>query len=339
MNQKVLITGISGFLGLHTCILALNKGYEVVGTVRDIKKADHLRSIIQMHSVHLDKLTIMEAELEDAHIWQSILEGIDFVLHIASPFPRKMPKTEEELIRPAREGSLNVLKAAVNNGVKKVVMTSSTGAIMYGKEKNERRGIFTEKVWSDINKEADITPYFKSKTIAEKSAWEFAQQHEDKMQFITICPGAILGPVLEKDFGTSANIVLKMMEEKMPAVPNIGFDVVDVRDVAELHLLAMESEFSGERYMATVGFLEFKEVANLLKDQYPQRKIPRGVLPNFLVRWISYIEKELKPILIDLGSRRQGNSKKAKQQLNWKPRSPKEAVISCAESLIEQGLV
>ncbi len=340
MGRKVLLTGVSGFLGSHTAIQLLNKNYEVVGTLRDMERSESIKSVIAQHSSKTDNLSFAEADLEDTKVWNTLTKGIDFVQHIASPFPRTLPKHEDELIKPARNGVLNVLKAASKNGVKRVVLTSSTGAIIYGKSKGERSNTFTEKHWTDVTNRKDTTPYFRSKTIAEKAAWDFIQRDGSDLQMTTVCPGAILGPVLEKDFGTSANIVIKSMDGSSPAVPKIGFDVVDVRSVAELLILAMESpKAAGERYIGSAGFLHFKEVAQILKEAYPNRKIPSGTLPNFMVRFYSNIDKSLKPVLVDLGTERRLDHSKAVKDLSWHPISPKEAVLSCAESILELGII
>ena len=336
---KVVVTGVTGFLGSHTAIQLLKKGYHVTGTLRDLARADQIRSVIAEHAP-VENLAFEEASLSDTTVWKEILAGKDYVIHIASPFPRVLPKREEDLIGPARDGALNVLRASAENGVKRVVMTSSTGAIVYGRPKDQRDGMYTEKDWTDVTNRKDTTPYFRSKTIAEKSAWEFIGDDDSGLELTVICPGAILGPVLEEDFGTSANIVIKTMDGSSPAIPKIGFDMVDVRSVAELHILAMESpSAAGERFIGSAGFLSFKEVASILREAYPDKKIPRRELPNFMTRFVSMIDGTLKPILIDLSVKRTLDNSKARNQLGWDPISPKDAVLACAESVIRLSLV
>ena len=339
-SKKVLLTGVTGFLGSHTTIQLLNKGYHVLATLRDKSRADHIKQLIAEHTDKIDYLSIVEADLLDESIWNEILKGVDYVMHIASPFPRVLPKKEEDLILPAKQGTLNILKAASKNGVKKVVLTSSSTAITHGKEKSKRSGIFTEKEWTDESNKKDTTPYFRSKTIAEKAAWDFIKEDNSGLQLTVICPGAILGPVLEKDFGTSANIVIKSMDGSSPAIPKIGYDIVDVRSVAELHILAMESEkASGERIIASADYLTFRQVADILRENYPDRKIPKAMLPNFMVKLISNFEKTLKPILLDLDVERRMDNSKAKELLNWQPIPAREAVLACAESVIRLNIV
>jgi dihydroflavonol-4-reductase len=340
MSKKVLLTGVTGFLGSHTTIQLLNKGYEVVGTLRNKARTNSIREVIERHTDHIDKLSFAEADLTNAEVWNEITRGVDYVLHIASPFPRVLPKHEDDLIIPAREGALNVLRAAAANGVKRVILTSSTGAILYGKEKAKRSAIYSEEEWTDVTNKKDTTPYFRSKTIAEKAAWDFIEQDNSGLELTTICPGAILGPVLEDDFGTSANIVIKSLDGSAPAVPPIGFDLVDVRSVAEMHILAMENpEAAGQRFISSAGFLTFKQVSDILREKYPDRKIPRASLPPFAVRLFSYIDNTLKPILIDLGAERKVDNSKARNLLDWNPISPKEAVLSCAESVMALDIV
>ncbi|MEN6454626.1 MAG: NAD-dependent epimerase/dehydratase family protein, partial [Prolixibacteraceae bacterium] len=218
-KKKILLTGVSGFLGSHTAIQLLEKGYEVTGTLRSMKRAGEIREVIARHTSKVGALKFAEADLLDGQIWNELTKGVDFVQHIASPFPRELPRHEEELIRPARDGALHVLKAASANGVKRVVLVSSIAAVMYGREKGKRSGVYNESNWTDVTNRKDTTPYYRSKTLAERAAWDFTANDESGMELVTVCPGAILGPVLESDFGTSANMVIKMLDGSMPAFP------------------------------------------------------------------------------------------------------------------------
>lgn len=339
-NKRVLLTGITGFLGSHTAIQLLEKGYEVVGTLRNADRKKSIRELIGKHTTSLGKLTFVEADLTDKDIWQQLTKNMDYVQHIASPFPRELPKNENDLIRPAKSGTLNILKAASENKVKRVVITSSAAAIVYGKTKSELAKIFDENDWTDENNKKDSTPYFRSKTIAEKTAWDFLDKAHSDLEMTTVLPGAILGPVLESDFGTSANMVIKILDGSSPALPKIGFDIVDVRSVTDLLIKAMEMpQAANKRYIASSGYLTFKDVALILKQQYPNRKIPTSELPNFIVRLFSNFDASLKPILMDLGIKRKLEITKAKKELKWQPISVQEAVISCAKSIFEIGIV
>jgi nucleoside-diphosphate-sugar epimerase len=340
MDKKVLLTGVTGFLGSHTAIQLLNKGYQVIGTLRKLERAEDIRKTIGNHTKHTDQLSFVQADLLDEKIWENLTRGIDYVQHIASPFPQLLPTNENELIAPAKNGTLYILKSAARNGVKRVVVTSSSGAIIYGKRKGQESGTYTEEDWTDIHQKNDTTPYFRSKTIAEMAAWEFMRESGNGMELSTVCPGAILGPLLERDFSASANIVIKTMDGSSPAIPKIGFDIVDVRSVAELLILAMEKEAAaGQRFIGSSGFMSFQEVAELLRHAFPDRKIPKMTLPNAVVRIFALFEKSLQPILIDLGKERRVDHSKAIKLLGWKPIDNQEAVLSCAKSAIELGLV
>lgn len=340
MRKKVLLTGVTGFLGSHTAIQLLNKGYEVVGTVRNKDRVNSIREIIAKHTTNIGHLYFAVADLNDKDIWLELTKNMDYVQHVASPFPGELPKHENELIVPALQGTLNILEAASVNKVKRVVVVSSVAAVVYGKSKIERSKIFNESDWTDENNKEDTTPYFRSKTFAEKAAWKFIKQQHSDLELVTVLPGAILGPILENDFSTSANTVIKILDGSSPALPQIGFDIVDVRSVADLLIKAMElPQAAGNRYIASAGYLTFKEIAHILKQQYPNRKIPTKVLPNFAARLFSIFEPSLKPILLELGIKRITESNKAKKELDWQPFSPGEAVIACAKSAFENGIV
>jgi dihydroflavonol-4-reductase len=338
-DKKVLLTGVSGFLGSHTAIQLLNKGYRVTGTLRNMDKAGALKEVIAAHTPHVQNLGFAEADLLDGMVWDKLAKGMDCIMHIASPFPREQPKNEMELIGPAKEGTLNVLNAAQKNGVKRVVLTSSIASIIYGKEKDKRNGTFNENHWTDENNYRDTSPYVRSKTIAEKSAWEFVGKQGNKLELTVVCPGAVLGPVLEKDYGTSAILVVKLLDGSTPALANLGYEIADVRSVAQLHILAMESErAANHRYVATAQYMSMYEIANVLREKYPDRKIPSLVMPNFLIRFYSIFEKELKPYLFELGTKRVVENSKPLNELGWKPIPAEEAVLSCADSVLKMVL-
>ncbi|WP_261511236.1 SDR family oxidoreductase [Chryseobacterium paludis] len=339
-TKKVLLTGISGFLGSHTTIQLLEKGYEVKGTLRSLSRAGSIKDVIAKHTRYVDNLSFFQADLNDANIWTDLTRGMDYVQHIASPFPRELPKHEDDLILPAKEGILNILKASSQNNVKRVVLTSSGAAVVYGKTKRQLESVLNESIWTDINYKQDLSPYFKSKTVAEAAAWEFMKKYPSKMELSTVLPGAILGPVLEKDYGTSANIVIKLMDGSMPAVPQIGFEVIDVRSVADALIKAMEvTSAANNRYLLSSGFLMMKDIAQILKKVYPERKIPTRELPNFIVKLFSKFDSSLRPVIIDLGVKRRVNVDRAKNELQWQPIPGEEAVLSCAKSIFEQGIL
>lgn len=338
-NKRVLLTGVTGFLGSHTAIQLLNKGYEVVGTLRSKDRIDSIREVIGKQTSSINNLNFVEADLNNSDIWLELTRDIDYIQHIASPFPRTMPKSEKELIIPAKNGILNILKAAKTNHIKRVVMVSALGAITYGKTKRELNTTFSENDWTDVSNYKDTTPYYRSKTIAEKVAWDFIKEEKTELELTTICPGAILGPVIDTDFGNSANIIISLLNGSLPALPKIGFDIVDVRSVADLLIKAMEMpQAANNRYMASSGHFNYKEIAQILKQEYSDRKIPSIELPDFVTKIFSIFQPLLKLVLLE-NVKRKIDISKATKELNWQPLSSKEAIISCAKSILENKIV
>ncbi|HEA28568.1 MAG TPA: aldehyde reductase [Leeuwenhoekiella sp.] len=338
-NKRVLLTGVTGFLGSHTAIQLLNKGYQVVGTLRNKNRINSIKEVIGKLTPNIKNLTFAEADLNDSNIWLELSKNVEYIQHIASPFPRTMPKSDNELIIPAKEGTLNILKAARANHVKRVVMVSALGAITYGKTKEELKRVFNENDWTDVSNRKDTTPYYRSKTIAEKAAWDFIKTKKTELQLTTICPGAILGPVIDTDFGTSANIIISLLNGSLPALPKIEFDIVDVRSVADLLIKAMEMpQAANNRYIAASGHFNYAAIAQILKQEYPDTKIPSLVLPDFVTKLFSIFQPLLKPVLLE-NVRRKINTSKATKELNWQPLSSQEAILSCAESVLENKIV
>ena len=339
-NKKVLLTGITGFVGSHTAIQLLEKGYQVTGTLRDLKRADAIKTMIARHTPKADNLSFAEADLQDPGIWQILMDGMDYVQHIASPFPKVMPRDENDLIIPACEGNKNILSAAAAHGAKRVVITSSGAAINYGQPPEKRRSVFDETDWTDVNRKDDLAPYYKSKALAEKLAWDFIKNDHSGLELAVVCPGLILGPLLREDFNASSNVIIKMLDGSLPAVPQIGYEIVDVRSIASLLILAMEQpQAANQRYIGSAGFLTFSDMAKILKKAYPKMKIPSHKLPNFMVRILSLFDPTIKPVLLDLGTERKMDHSKAVNDLGWKPIEPEEAVLSSAASILQLGIV
>lgn len=339
-KKRVLVSGISGFLGLHTAVGLLERGYRVLGTVRNPDRITELISILESKRIDPGDLEFAEADLVDNQVWFDLARRVDYILQVASPFPREMPRDPGELIIPAREGVLNVMRAASAAGVSRVVLVSSVGSVGYGKARGQRSGVFNEGDWTDHNNLRDTTPYYRSKTIAEKAAWDFVSADGSDLELSVICPAAILGPVLEKDFGTSANMIVKMLDGSTPVVPSLGYEVVDVRSVVDLLIRAMElPRAAGQRFVAASGFLSFGEMAALLRQEYPERRIPRIPIPDFFVRLAARFDRALQPLLVDLGEKRRFDASKAGEMLVWEPIAPEDAVLACAESLIELDVV
>lgn len=340
MTEQVLVTGASGFIATHCIIQLLEKGYKVRGTLRTMGRADEIRDIIGKHTDKVDNLSFAEADLTQDDGWKEAAEGCPLILHVASPFPLDNPKNEDELIIPARDGALRLLRAAKETGARKVVLTSSMAAVMYG-HKKEKQGPFTEDDVSPADGPGH-SPYTKSKTIAEKAAWDFMKQEDPGFGLAVVNPGAVFGPVLENDIGTSAQIIQMMLKGALPGIPRIAMPVVDVRDVADLHIRALEQDAAnGHRFICVNGTLWFEDMANLLREKFPKqaKKVPTRVLPNFMLHIAAMMGQFPKSGLRELGKWREGDNSQARNLLGWAPRSAEDATLATAESLIELKLV
>jgi nucleoside-diphosphate-sugar epimerase len=285
-----------------------------------------------------DQVTFAEADLGKDAGWAEAVAGCDFVLHVASPFPPRVPKDENELIVPAREGTLRVLRASRDAGVKRVVLTSSFAAIGYGYE--EQSAPFDETNWTNLDGKG-LTPYVKSKTLAEQAAWNFLAREGGQLELTVVNPVLVLGPALDRDSSSSILIVQKLMNGEMPGVPKMTFGLVDVRDVADLHLRAMTSPAAnGERFLAVGGdFVSFLKIAQTLKARMGKwaKRVPARELPNWLMGLLAIGIPEVRQILPELGKTKNATSAKAKRLLGWTPRSNEECIVATAESLVRLG--
>ncbi len=339
-THTVLVSGATGFVGLHTVIQLLQDGHVVRGTLRSPKREAEVRESIARHVDAGDRLSLHQCDLLSDNGWDEAIAGCDYVLHVASPFIIGAPKHEDDLIIPARDGALRVLKAAAKAGVKRTVMTSSVAAVSAGHDRDTTH-IFNEDDWSNTDS-PEIGAYEKSKTIAERAAWDFVKSDGAGMELAVINPGAILGPILNSDSGTSGEIVRQLMTRAMPACPRVGFACVDVRDVASAHLAAMATpDAAGKRFVCAIEYAWFSYIAKILdkrfrKDGY---KIPTGELPNFVPRVMQHFNPVLKQIIPNLGKRRDYDNAQIKSVLDWQPRSLEEMSVSMAESMIEFGVV
>ena len=339
-QQTVLVTGASGFIGSHCIVALLERGYKVRGTLRSLKRADSMRKIISRHTNKAANLEFVTADLNKDSGWDEATKGCSYVLHVASPVPVEMPKDADEIIVPAREGTLRVLTSAAKNGVKRTVVTSSIAAICYGHYPN-RKTDFTEADWTNPEGK-DVSPYVQSKTYAERAAWEFIETDDSGMEMSTVNPCVVLGPVLEKDYGSSAEIVKKLMAGEFPGAPKLTWPIVDVRDVAELEILAMEHpKASGERFICANDSMYISDITEVLKQYFPdyRKKLPKFNLPNWFVRLFAKFDKPTAGVLIDLDFVKNTSSQKAQTLLGWKPRPNEEAIVSTGESLIEYGVI
>lgn len=337
---RVLVTGATGFLAGHCMVQLLAAGHEVRATVRDLNRRDDVTAMLRRGGAkNADQVALFTADLTADAGWKSAVAGCDYVLHVASPYPSKAPKDENELIKPVRDGALRVLRAARDRNVKRVVLTSSFAAIGYGKG---RTGNFDETDWTDPD-DPTLQPYQKAKTLAERAAWEFMSRESGSLELTVIDPTGILGPLLGPDISTSIHLVKRMMEGSTPGCPDLWFGIVDARDAADLHIRAMSDPAArGERFLATAGdFMSVVQIARTLKDHLgaTARAVSTRQLPNWLLRTVSLFDPEVRSLLPELGKRKNATAAKAQRLLGWIPRVPDEAIIATANSLAEFGLL
>jgi nucleoside-diphosphate-sugar epimerase len=339
--STILVTGGSGFIGSHCILQLLSAGHQVRTTVRSLKREADVRAMLKEGGADPgNRLSFFAADLENDAVWPQAVAGCEYVLHVASPFPASIPKREDELIVPAREGALRVLRASRDAGVKRVVLTSSFAAIGYGQK--PQIAPFNETNWTDPNGD-DVLPYVKSKTLAERAAWDFIASEGGSLELSVVNPVGVFGPVLGPDYSTSILIVQRMMDGAVPGCPRISFGVVDVRDVADLHIRAMtQPAAKGERFLAVAGdFMSLLDIADVLKSRMgaSAKKVPTRELPNWLVRLAALRDPAIKQILPELGKRKNATHEKAARLLGWSPRSNEDSIVATAESLLRLGLL
>jgi dihydroflavonol-4-reductase len=338
--STVLVTGGSGFLGCHVLAQVLSAGHDARTTVRSSKREPEVRAMLKEAGVEAgERLRFYAADLASDDGWAEAVRGCDYVQHVASPIPAAQPRDENELIVPARDGAVRVLRAARDAGVKRVVFTSTCGAIYYGHP--SREAPFDETSWSKLEG-TDMSAYVKSKVLAERAVWEFMKHEGGALELSVVNPCGIFGPVLGKDASSSIEIIARLMKG-MPGCPRVYFAVVDVRDVADLQLRAMTApEAKGERFIASAGpSMSMLEIANVLRARLPaaSRKVPTRELPSWLVRFAALFSPELRTVLPMLDRKRSPTSAKAQRVLGWKPRSPEDALVATAESLARYGVL
>ena len=343
MSEIVLVTGATGFIAQHCILQLLEAGYQVRGTARTPGRSEEIAAILSAHLSDVARarlprdFSVVAADLTSDAGWDDAVNGCRFVLHVASPFPPDSPKNEDELIIPARDGALRVLRAASSANVQRVVMTSSVAAIFYGRDRDH---VFTEADWSNVQSH-HIGAYEKSKTLAERAAWAFIDASGGQTSLATVNPALVLGPVMSGDFSDSVQVVQRLLTGKMPGLPRLGFNVVDVRDVADLHVRAMtDPKAAGQRFIAAADFEWMEDMAAILRRRLGARaaKVPTRNVPNFVVRLVALFDADLRTVTPGLGRRRDFSSKKARDLLEWRPRTAEATVVECAESLIAHGM-
>jgi dihydroflavonol-4-reductase len=331
----VLLTGCSGFIAKHVALKLLNAGHDVRGTLRRPDRGDEVRAAVAPHLVEAaGTLSFAQADLESDAGWADAMAGVDALVHTASPFPIAQPKDPDVLVRPAVEGTRRVLDAAAAAGVKRVVLTSSTVAVL-----NEAKPdtLQDEADWCDVHLPS-TTPYAKSKTLAERAAWEIAKARGLKLT--TINPGLVLGPPLDEHYGSSLGLIERLLRGKDPMLPSLGFPIVDVRDVAEMHLRALQRpETEGRRYIAASGSMAFVDMARTLKDAYPTRRIATREAPKAIVRFLSLFDPQIKAILPKLGHLERVSNARAVKEMQMEFIAPKAALLASADWLVRHGRI
>lgn len=339
-SPTVLVTGASGFVAIHCIIQLLEQGYRVRGTLRSLAREPELRATLAKFSPHGNRLELVQADLLQDDGWDAAAEGCDYALHVASPFPLSEPEDENDLIRPAREGTLRVLKACAAAGVRRVVLTSSIAAVSYGHP--PQKDHFDENDWSDTSHPA-IGAYPKSKTLAERAAWDFMRTlgAEHPTTLAVINPGLILGPLPDAHARSSAELVLQLLKGQ-PGVARVQFHAVDVRDVAAAHIAAMTSPHAaGKRYLCIAESFWMKEAALILKKHFAKRgyRVRTLEFPSWAVRLLGRIDPTIRLTVPMLDQSSTFDTTRIRHDLNWQPRGLEEMLVSMANSLIEMGLV
>jgi nucleoside-diphosphate-sugar epimerase len=340
-SERVLVTGGSGFIAGHCILQLLDNGYSVRATIRSLEREAGVRAILtEAGMTRGDALEFVAADLMDDAGWSDAVAGVDFVLHVASPVQPGHVENEDDLIVPAREGTLRVVRAARDGGVKRVVLTSAFHAVSWGHPHDGH--VFTEEDWTVLDGPG-VDAYGKSKTLAERAAWEFMTAEGGSMQLVTMLPVAVMGEVMGKDISGSNHIIQNMLNGGFPAFPDIYIPIVDVRDVASAHVLAMKTaEAAGQRFLlSSDAVMSFAQIAALLKQHLGEAasRVPTRRIPTFVVRLGALVNPQMRAIAPDLGYRKQLSNAKARRVLGWAPRPSSDAIVAAGESMVRKGLL
>ena len=340
MTDKVLLTGVSGWIAKHTAIELLNKGYEVLGTIRNNNLIDQTRQTIGKYAP-IEKLSFVELDLLKDEGWNEAAKGCKYIFHIASPFPIKVSRNREVLLPVAVDGTIRVLNAGLNAGVEQIIKTSSIVA-MFRKPNRTNPYTFGENDWTDENWTEGVNDYFLSKTKAEKAAWELMESKGLKNKLTTICPGGVFGDALDKKGGTSIEYVRQFMAGKFPGAPKFAVLISDVRDVAKAHVSCIgNTKVGGRRLIVGKEVKKLVELSQLMAEAMPEyaKKLPKKELPNFMVKLISYIDSSAKTMIPDLGIMMQTDPTYAEKLLGFEFKAAKDCMAENAKSVVRLGLV
>ncbi len=330
-GEVVLVTGGTGFVGAHCIVQLLHAGYRVRTTVRSLGRSDDVREMVRNGEADPAGIEFVTADLMHDDGWPEAVAEATYVLHVASPLPLRQPKDEDELIVPARDGVLRVLRAARGAGVRRVVQTSSFAAVGYRPDPGRP---FTEEDWTDLSM-PHLTPYIKSKTMAEHAAWDFVDLEGEGLELAVVNPVPVFGPALGPELSTSIDVLLSLLNGRVPAVPPGATTGVDARDVADLHVRAMtHPDAAGERFIAVAGDpITFHDLAMLLRDRLgaDARRVPTRVLPRWLMRTGALVSTELRAVVPQMRRAHGASYEKAERMLGWEPRSTEEAIVASAD--------
>ena len=336
MTGTILVTGGSGYIAGYLIRQLAAEGWKINATIRSLKREAEVRAALGIAG---SSIRFFAADLTDEAGWAEAVAGCSHVAHVASPFPVKAVKHEDELIGPARDGALRALRFAAAAGVGRFVMTSSVAAVAYGHKGAERT--FTEGDWTDVTAPG-LGAYIKSKTIAERAARDWMAANGGAMEFCTVNPSAVLGPLMSDDFSASIEFVKRLIDGSMPGFPRLGFAVVDVRDLADLHVRALTApDVANERFIGAGPFMMIREVGEILRERLGSeaRKLPRRAIPDFVIKLMALFDSSIRQVTGELGRTRAVSSDHALEVLGWRTRPAADSIVDTARSLIERGVV
>ena len=340
MNNKVLLTGVSGWIAKHTAIELLISDYEVLGTVRNDSLIEQTKETINKHAP-IDNLSFVELDLLKDDGWNEAAQGCKYIMHLASPFPFKVSNNRNSLLAPAVDGTLRVLNAGLNANIEQFIVTSSIAA-MFRKPIRSNPYSFDENDWTDENWKEGVGDYFLSKTKAEKAAWELMESKRLKNKLTVINPGGVFGDALDKKGGTSIEYVKQFMKGKFPAAPKWGILISDVKDVAKAHVACIgNTKVGGRRLIVGKEVKKLIELSQIMAEAMPEyaKKLPKKELPNFMVKLISFFDSSAKTMIPDLGITMQTDTSYAEDLLGLKFNPAKGCISETAKSVVRLGLV
>jgi len=337
MTDRVLVTGVSGFISSHVTERLLAKGYNVRGTVRNKAKGQKIVDALAANGSDVSGLELVEANLASDAGWADAVKDCRYVQHIASPFPLEAPSDREALVPEARAGAMRVIEHGLGAKVDRIVMTSSMVSMM-GQKGRGAHMLVKEEDWSDPDWKP-LTAYPVSKTRAEKAAWDYVKTQDLSDKLTTICPGLVFGPDTYANGGASLGLIIAMFAGDFPRTPKIAYPIIDVRDCAALHVAAMTAKGAGGRRLMAAGeTLWFSKIGEILRAEFPEyEKLPKGDFPNFMVRMVSLFDDRVKSIISDLGTFHEADAAYVSALTKVLPRPAKEAILAAAQSLIENG--